>query len=365
MRAILAIVVLTLFCGVATAQVPAPQGTAAAAAAEQPFDQRKLLVPRKNADGTVAVVPFTDDPVLWARTQQQNFHARMTAALKAVGGGGQRRLRPDAHQPLSFLYGVLHAAGPGHGKAVISGWLLATETQLRRGIIVAFLSAVFQALTAIVVVSLLLLLAAGAASAVKDAQRWLDGASFAMIAALGAYLMWTGLKRFLPVATPKLSAVAAAPASDTPYFEIVTPLPASIAHDHVHGPDCGCGHAHAPEPADVAGDFSWRRAVALAFAVGLRPCTGALLVLVFSYNLGLYWAGVLSTFAMAFGTFLTISVVATIAVYGKSLAERLAARDGRWMGWLSTGLRLGAGGAILLFGAVMFVAALQGPLTSG
>jgi nickel/cobalt transporter (NicO) family protein len=319
-----------------------------APAAAKPFDKRRLLVQPRGADGLVEVVPFTDDPVLWAREEQQNFHSRMMKAMKglAEGHGLSAGL---ALAGLSFLYGLLHAAGPGHGKAVISGWLLATETQLRRGIAVAFLSALFQALTAIVVVSALLLLVNGAASAVKDAARWLEGGSFALIAALGAYLVWTGVKAALPLRT----------ATADFQFEIINPLPAA----HVHGPDCGCGHVHAPDARDVAGDFSWRKAVALAFAVGLRPCTGALLVLVFSSAMGLYWAGIAATFAMALGTFITIAVVATIAVQGKALAQRLTSRDARWMGWLSTGLRLVAGSAILLFGAVMFLAALQGPVS--
>jgi nickel/cobalt transporter (NicO) family protein len=54
---------------------------------------------------------------------------------------------------MSFGYGVLHAAGPGHGKAVVSAWVLANERELKRGILIACMSAVFQALTAIVLVS--------------------------------------------------------------------------------------------------------------------------------------------------------------------------------------------------------------------
>ena len=57
--------------------------------------------------------------------------------------------------------------------------------------------------------------------------------------------------------------------------------------------------------------------------MGIRPATGAILVLVFANGLGLYWVEILSTFAMAVGTFITVSVIAAIAVYSKKLAARM------------------------------------------
>ena len=119
----------------------------------------------------------------------------------------------------------------------------------------------------------------------------------------------------------------------------------AVPADHVHGPDCGCGHAHLPAAKDLRGDWSFAKAFSLAFAVGIRPCTGAILVLVFANGLGLYWAGIFSTFAMAVGTFITVSVIAAIAVYSKKLA---AAHDARAIRGCSTGSASGsrfAGGA--------------------
>jgi nickel/cobalt exporter len=132
----------------------------------------------------------------------------------------------------------------------------------------------------------------------------------------------------------------------------------AVAADHVHGPDCGCGHAHVPAARDLRGDWSFAKAFSLAFAVGIRPCTGAILVLVFANGLGLYWAGVFSTFAMAVGTFITVSVIAAIAVYSKKLAALLMRGNSRLLDWFGLGLRFAGGLAIAFLGTILFLGSL-------
>jgi nickel/cobalt exporter len=240
---------------------------------------------------------------------------------------------------------------------VISAWLLATENQLRRGIIVAFMSAVVQALTAIVVVSALLMLVGSAGTATRNAAAFLESASYALIAGMGGYLLWTAFAGHRHAAKE----VVAQGHSGTVHFEITQHLTHNHDHNHIHDADCDCGHAHVPTAKDVSGAWSWGKAFTLAFAVGIRPCTGALLVLVFANALGLYWAGIASTFAMAVGTFITVSCVAALAVYSKQLAERLASRDTKWLGYFATAMRFGGGVAIMLFGTILFLASLYGP----
>ena len=180
-------------------------------------------------------------------------------------------------------------------------------------------------------------------------------ASFAMIGAMGAYVLWGGIKAF-----PRKRSVALAPGH---HFEIINPLPAHGELDHVHGPECD--HAHAPTAQEVDGDWSLRKAALLSLAVGLRPCSGAILVLLFAQSIGIYWAGVISTFVMGLGTFATVAVVATIAVYSKQLAQRYAKGDSRWMAWLNFVLRFGGGAAILLAGIGLAIASYQGISDSG
>jgi len=108
----------------------------------------------------------------------------------------------------------------------------------------------------------------------------------------------------------------------------------------------------------VRGEWSLTKAFSLAFAVGIRPCTGAILVLILANALGIYWAGIASTLVMAIGTFLTVSSIATIAVYSKKLAITLAARDDRWLATLAFLMRLGGGLAIACLGGLLFLGSL-------
>lgn len=330
---------------------------------EVKIDRRKLLVQPRNADGTIKVTPFLEDPVLWARDEQQNFYRKMSATLKAMRG-------PDAMAAgwtlmlLSFAYGVLHAAGPGHGKAVISAWLLATENELRRGVLISFLSAIIQALTAIVLVSVLFLVVASVGASARNVAGLLESASYALIGLLGLYLIWTALnllaaRRAIAAPAPAVAGVTTRQSVALSDFASFEPKRnGAVPSDHVHGPDCGCGHAHLPAAKDLKGDFSFARAFALAFAVGIRPCTGAILVLVFANGIGLYWAGIASTFAMAAGTFITVSVIAAIAVYGKKFAARLARGNSSLLDWAGIGMRFAGGAVIAFLGTILFLGSL-------
>jgi nickel/cobalt transporter (NicO) family protein len=311
---------------------PAVAQTANEPTSEIKIDKKKLLVQPRNSDGSLIMVSFWDDPVLWVREQQQAFYGSMSGTLRQI-----KTSSPYAAawtlMFLSFGYGIFHAAGPGHGKTVISAWLLATENELKRGITIAFLSSIIQALVAILLVSVLLLLVASAGSTARDVGGFLESASYAMIGAMGLYLIWTALRR----------------------------KPLQVHHDHHHHDhvhDENCGHAHVAEAKQVRGQWSLTKAFSLAFAVGIRPCTGAILVLILANALGIYWAGVASTLVMAIGTFLTVSVIAAIAVYSKKLAMRLASRDDRWLDWLGFTLRIGGGLAIAGLGGLLFLGSL-------
>ena len=301
--------------------------------AQVSIDKKKLLVQPRNADGTLKMVPFWEDPVLWAREQQQSFYGSMSGALRQIKTGAPLAAALTL-MTLSFGYGVFHAAGPGHGKAVISAWLLATENELRRGVLIAFMSAIIQALTAILVVSILLLVVASVGASARNVAGFLESGSYGLIGAMGLYLIWTALRPH-------------AHTHDRQHD-----------HHHNHHHDESCNHAHAPEASQVKGDWSLTKAFSLSFAVGIRPCTGAILVLVFANALGLYWAGIASTFAMAVGTFVTVSVIAAIAVYSKKLAMKLAAKDARWLDWAAFALRLGGGVVITALGAILFMGSL-------
>ena len=319
-----------VFAGVFIA--PAMAQTTSEPTSEIKIDKKKLLVQPRNTDGSLIMVSFWEDPVLWVREQQQAFYGSMSGALRQIKTSSPLAAAWTL-MFLSFGYGIFHAAGPGHGKTVISAWLLATENELKRGILIAFLSSIIQALVAILLVSVLLLVVASAGRTARDVAGFLESASYAMIGAMGLYLIWTAVR----------------PKAHHDHHE-------HRHHNHVH--DEHCGHAHVAEAKQVRGQWSLTKAFSLALAVGIRPCTGAILVLILANALGIYWAGVTSTLVMAIGTFLTVSVIAAIAVYSKRLAMRLAARDDKWLGRLAFTLRLGGGLAIAGLGGLLFLGSL-------
>jgi nickel/cobalt transporter (NicO) family protein len=112
------------------------------------------------------------------------------------------------------------------------------------------------------------------------------------------------------------------------------------------------------DPSTLAGPFSWRKMMAVVFSVGIRPCTGAILVLVFALTQGVFWAGVAATFAMALGTAITVAVLATLALGSRELALKLGGEGGKFANGVWTVCRLGGATLIFLFGATLFVASL-------
>lgn len=328
----------------------------------------------------------------WINVQQQEFYRSLTGALKGMReDGGQVWLLVG----LSFAYGIFHAAGPGHGKAVISSYMLANEVALRRGIMLSFVSAFLQALTAIVVMALVFLVLRGTAVSMTDATWFLEVASYALITLFGAWLLWrkagpriVGLFRGNPVRS--LSAAHAHGHSGHDHVHDHTCSHDHAHHDHSHdhpahshdhaadshaahshdhaahsyshsaGEVCAtCGHSHAPDPAMISGDrFDWKTAWSAVAAVGLRPCSGALIVLSFAFLNGLWAGGVLSVFAMALGTAITVSVLATIAVTAKNWAVAIAG-DGRAGNRVHATIEIAGAAMVFLLGLALLGASLN------
>jgi nickel/cobalt exporter len=108
-----------------------------------------------------------------------------------------------------------------------------------------------------------------------------------------------------------------------------------------------------PEPQELAGKRWLRRGLSAVVAVGLRPCSGAIIVLVFALAQGLFWIGVASTLVMGVGTAITVAAIAIVAVSARGFAGRLAkARPGAGMIALR-GLETAAAGLILVFGMLL------------
>jgi nickel/cobalt exporter len=365
----------------------------------------------------------------WINAQQQQFYRALTGSLKAMRTDGSKMWLLIA---LSFTYGIFHAAGPGHGKAVISSYMLANEVALRRGIMLSFVSAFLQAFTAIAVMTLVFLVLRGTAISMDDATWFLEVVSYALISCFGAWLLWkkaspllAGLFTGRPVRSLSAHAHSHAHAhahshahdhddhthddhEHHAHAAVAVAAPRVVAlhhhddhahaahdhshahHDHAHstarvsagatirqalrghshdhqghsyaeGEVCEtCGHSHAPDPAMLSGDrFDWRTAWSAVAAVGIRPCSGALIVLSFAFLNGLWAGGILSVLAMAVGTAITVSILATLAVTAKNWAVYFAG-GGRMGNRIHVAIEILGAAFVLVVGLLLLSASLMG-----
>lgn len=316
--------------------------------------------------GAAAPPPPAEGVVGWLLAKQAEFYRALSGLIRAAKADGSAVW---GLLGLSFLYGVFHAAGPGHGKAVISSYLVANQETWRRGVVLSFASALLQALVAVGVVAIAAVLLNATAKSMGEAVRWIEIVSYTLIIAVGARLLWSKGRGFLSA----LHAVVAPAPMLAAAGTVVVPV-----HDHGHGDhhhhhahhhehdhhhhgheghvhDESCGHSHGPEPQDLAGPGGWQRGLAAVTAVGLRPCSGAILVLVFALAQGLFWAGVAATFIMGLGTAITVAAIATLAVGARSFAAKLAGTRGGYGELALRGIEVGAAVLVLAFGALLLM----------
>lgn len=259
--------------------------------------------------------------VAWLMAQQRVFHEQLTEALQTLSHDGGAAAA-WALIAASFLYGVFHAAGPGHGKAVLTTYLLSNRESLRRGTLLAAAAALCQALSALAIVYGLVYLAGWLPRDANAAASWGERASFVLVLLLGAWLTWRAVRRFWRM------------------------LPTRVAAADVHEPGAHCGHNHAPDPDAVSSANTMRAAVVLVLSIGLRPCTGAVLVLIFAHAAGIAWAGIAAVFAMATGTGLAVAALAFVAVNLRCLATAMVAH--RAGPWTAAGSLVGLAGGLVL-----------------
>lgn len=277
---------------------------------------------------------------------QSDFYQGLTSALRAVSDSTGALW---ALLGLSFAYGVAHAAGPGHGKVVISSYMLASGDAARRGALLAFGAAMVQASVAVAVVGLLAGLFGLSQSVLASTTITLERFGYGLIVVLGLYLLVTSVRRFF-------NATVSHGDTHHDHHDHHDHHHAHSDPHHVHDEHCGCGHAHVPDADAVAHSQSLPQTLALIVGAGLRPCTGALLVLVLALSQGLFWAGSLAAYAMGVGTALTVGVM---AVFASGLSRFLRnSNSGGWLGHAPIVLGLIGSFAIVGFGALLLAASL-------
>lgn len=278
----------------------------------------------------------------WILAEQAKFYRSLAASVKAAKADGTAAFGLIW---LSFLYGIFHAAGPGHGKAVISSYLIADGSTIPRGIALSAISALVQAITAIAVVGVFAILLGATSRAMGEAVRWLEIGAYALIVAFGLWLAWRKGKAFFGAFGKSNHAHDHNRSHDHHHHD-------GHGHPH-HVHDEHCGHSHGPELSELKGDNWLKRGFAAVFAVGLRPCSGAILVLAFALSQGIFYVGVLATLAMAAGTAITVAAIAIFAVGARGVAKRVAASKSGPGIVLLHGVEFAAALAIVAFGGLL------------
>lgn len=266
---------------------------------------------------------FGDRVAVWAAEGQREVQNAMARGLRGLRSG-----QPGAFTGLisvCFAYGFFHAVGPGHGKMLVGGYGLGSQVPLRRLSLIAVAASLGQGLTAIALVAVGMSVFAWSRTEITGlADRHLADVSYLAIGLIGAWLMVRGARHLWAERRVAVAQPAHASHHDDHDHH----------HHHDHGDHCGCGHAHAPDPAAVAAMRNWRDGLALVGAVAMRPCTGALFLLILTWQMGLIAAGVAGVLAMSLGT-ASVTLAAAWAAVG--------ARRG-----VLSGLSGGAGARIVL-----------------
>lgn len=273
---------------------------------------------------------------VWAAASQHEAQNALARGLRQLRAGA-----PGAFLGLlsvCFAYGFFHAAGPGHGKVLIGGYGVAQRVRMLPLMAVALASSLAQATTAVILVYAgVFVLGLTREAMVGLADYVFAPVSYGAIGIIGVWLAWRGLQNF------RRTFVQAQPA-------------AGNHSGHEHSGDCGCNHAHGPDPAQVAALTGWRDTALLVTGIAIRPCTGALFLLILCWRMGIDAAGIAGAYAMGLGTATVTVAVAFASVWAREGA--LAALAGGRLARLAPLLELGAGLTVAVLSAIMLRAAL-------
>lgn len=268
----------------------------------------------------------------WALSGQRGAQDTMAGGLRALRAGEGAALA--GFLVICFSYGFFHAAGPGHGKLLIGGYGAARAVGAWRLSTVALIASLAQGLSAVALVGAgVWVWQLGRAQMTDLADHLLAPLSFGAIALIGLWLVWRGLARLR--------------AAQRHHH-----------HDHHHGPNCTtCGHAHLPDPADIAAATGWRDMALLIGAIAIRPCTGALFILILTAQMGIFAIGVAGTMAMALGTAsLTIAVALGAVMMRRGVLAGLA--ESPALARIQPMIEIAVGGFIAILAARIALAAL-------
>jgi len=221
----------------------------------------------------------------------------------------------------SFIYGVIHAVGPGHGKFVISTFVATHPTKVRHALFLTIATGLMQAFVAIAFVSTLLFLFNSSMREVNKEVPTLINMSFGAVVLMGGFIAYKAIRQLIHI------------------------------HKHHHNDSCHC-HEHM-DAKTFNHAHSWKTDLGIIFSSGLRPCSGALMVLFFSKVINLYWVGMVSALLMAIGTAITTSAIALLTLSGKTFMQRFISTSDRHVSLGGIYLKMIGGILLMIFGILL------------
>jgi nickel/cobalt exporter len=262
--------------------------------------------------GTGLPVPEFAKPLMNRITRaQRDLNATLSREMRAVRQSGS----PSAALAvagIAFLYGILHAAGPGHGKLVVSSFFLARDTRLLTGILAGLLFSLLQAVSSIALVAVLALALEWGGFEVLGQSVRLELVSYSLIVAIGMYLTVSALRDH---------------------------------GGHVHE---AAVHGRPRRPSSLWG---------VVTAAGLTPCASAIIILLFAWANRAFALGVGATLVMALGMAITVCAMGLIAIGTRRAVLRSARGRPGLFRWARQGLSVTGGALITVFGCLLFASA--------
>lgn len=251
---------------------------------------------------------------------------------------------------ISFLYGVFHALGPGHGKFIITGYLSTHQSKLSASMKLTFLSSLMQGVVAVSATSVVVVALNLSSAYFSMSQLWLERGAFGLILLLGVQWCYQSLKKLYrqqnQPAMPEIRRAKFVSASSTIGQSAVKNI--AVFQHHQHDEHCGCGHQHIPAQEQLERANDLKSQILVILSIGMRPCTGAIFVLFLAYMLDLYYWGILATMAMSLGTGMMLSGFALLVLY----ARQTAVKVGKW--YLSPKLKMNFSALVkLIFGILL------------
>ena len=229
----------------------------------------------------------------------------------------------------AFFYGVLHAIGPGHGKFIVTTWLGTNQESPLAARLIPFFGSLLQGVSAIAFV-FILAVGFNLASGDLSQSRWyVEKSSALLIGGFGCYVIFQAA-RSLPTRGLRIHRMK--------------PLHTG------HAPDCGCGHHHG---VGLATSGDWKTRAGVMLSIGARPCSGAIMILLFSNALGMVSWGMAAVMTMSLGTGLSIIGLSLAVRYARNRTAALF--GGQRQTWIVPALKIAGGMAIILFASVLFL----------